>query len=72
METILGKCSKNCQEEQRICKSRLMISLRFEEISLHCRDMDIYNQYCRIMGSIFPDMGGIMGHKFEPNWHIPV
>ena len=65
MGTILGKCSRNCQEEQKICKS-LMISLRFEEISMHCRNVDIFHQFCGIMSSIFSDMGGIMGHRFEP------
>ena len=47
--TILGKCSKNCQEEQMICRSSLMISLRIEEISLHCRNMNIFHQFCGIM-----------------------
>ena len=41
MGTIMGKCGKSRQEEQRICKSCLMILLRFEEISLHCRNMNI-------------------------------
>ena len=70
MGAILGKCGKNCQEEQRICRSCLMLSLRFEEISLHCRNMDIFHQICRIMCSIFSDMGGTMGHKLEPEWHV--
>ena len=43
MGTILGKSGKNFQEEQRICKSCLMTSLRFEEISLHCRNVDIFH-----------------------------
>ena len=38
---ILGKCGKSGQEEQRKCKSCLKISLRFKEISLPCRNMDI-------------------------------
>ena len=41
MGTILEKCGKSCQEEQRICKSCLIILLHFNEISLHCRNMDI-------------------------------
>ena len=49
----LGKCSKSCQGEQRICKSCLMTLLRFEEISVHCGNMDISHQVCSIMGSIF-------------------
>ena len=65
MGTILRKYGKNCQEEQRICKSCLTISLRFEEISLHYRNMDIFHQLCEIMGSIFSDMGEFMGLKFE-------
>ena len=40
-------------EEQMICRSCLMISLRFEEISLHCRNMDIVHQFCGVMGSTF-------------------
>ena len=72
MGTILGKCGKNCQEEQRKCKSCLMISLRFEEVSLHCRNMDIFHQISGILGSNFSYMGGIMGYKFEPKWHVPV
>ena len=63
---FLGKMWQKCQEKQRICKSCLMISLRFEEVYLHCRNMDIFHQFCGIMGSNFSDMGGIMGHKFEP------
>ena len=43
-----------------------MILFRFEDISLHCRNMDIFRQFCGIMGSVFSDMGRIMGHKFEP------
>ena len=50
----------------------LMISLRFEEISLHCRNMAIIHQFCGIMGSNFSDIGGIMGHKFEPKWSVPM
>ena len=42
MGTLLEKCGKNCHEGQRICKSCLMILTRFEEISLHCVDMDIF------------------------------
>ena len=72
MGTILRKCGIDCQEEQRICKSCLMISLRFEEISLHRRNMNIFHQFCGIIGSVFSGMGGIMGHKFEPKWHVPV
>ena len=41
MGSILGKCGKNCQKEQRTRESCLMISLRFEDISLHSRIMDI-------------------------------
>ena len=66
MGTILGKRRKNYQKEQRICKNCLMISLRSEEVSLHCRNMDIFHQFCGILGSNFSDMGGTMGHKFEP------
>ena len=72
MGTILGKCGKKCQDEERVCKSCLMISLRFEEISLHSRNMDIFTKFCRTMGSTFLEMGGIMGHKFESKWHVPV
>ena len=71
MGTILGKCGKNCQEEQKICKSCLMISLRFEEVSLHCRNMDMMG-FCGMMGSNFSDVGRIMHHKFEPDSHVPV
>ena len=56
MGTSLGKFGKNCQEEPRICSSCLMISLRFEEISLYCRNVDIFHQFFGIMGSIFSDM----------------
>ena len=72
MGTILGKSRKNCQEEQRICKSCLMINLVFEEISLHYRNMEIFHQFYGILGSNFSDMDGIMGHKFEPKWHVPL
>ena len=71
-ELFWENVAKNCQEEQRICKSCLMISLRFEEVSLHRRNMDIFHQICRIMGSNFSDMGGNMDHNLEPKWHIPV
>ena len=40
--TISGKYCKYCQEEQRICKSCLMILLRFREIFLHCGNIDIF------------------------------
>ena len=40
MGTVL--CGKNYQEEQRICKSCFMISLRFKEI-YHQLNMDIIN-----------------------------
>ena len=60
--------TKNWQEEQRICIRCLTISLRFEEISLHCRNMDIFRQFCGSMGSVFSDIGRIMGHKVEPEW----
>ena len=53
MGTIYGKCGRNCQEEQGIYKGSLMISLCFEEISLNCRNVDIFHQFCGIMGSIF-------------------
>ena len=49
-----------------------MISLRVEKISLHCKNIDIFHQFCGIMGSIFSVMGGIMGRNFEPKWHDPV
>ena len=52
-------------------QSGLMTSLRFEEISLHCRNIDIFHQFCGIMGSILSVMGGIMGRKFEPNGTPP-
>ena len=52
MGKILGKCGRNCQEEQRICRSCLLISLRFE-VCLRRRNMDIFHQFCGIMGSIF-------------------
>ena len=45
-----GECRKNCQEEQRICKSCLMISLRFEEISLHHRNGDIFHKFFQDYG----------------------
>ena len=45
-----GKCRKNCQEEQRICRSCLMISLRFEEISLHRKNGDIFHQFFQNYG----------------------
>ena len=72
MGTILGKCGKNCQEERKIFKSCLTISFRVEEISLYCRNIDMSHQFCKILDSNFSDMGGIMGHKFEPKWHVPV
>ena len=64
MGTILGKCSKNYQEDQRICRSNLMISLHFEEISLHGRNADIFHQFCEIMGSIFQ----IWAELWVTNW----
>ena len=70
MGTIVGKCDRNCQEEQRICQTCLMISLRFEEMSLHYRNTDIFYQFCGIMGSIYSLMDGIMGLKFEPKCHV--
>ena len=30
-----------------------------------------FQQYCRIMGSIFSEIGGLMGPKFEPKWPVP-
>ena len=41
MGTILETYGKNCQEGQRICRSRFIILLYFEEISLHFRLMGI-------------------------------
>ena len=64
-----GKCGKTAKKNKGYAK---VVTLRFEEVSLHCRNMDIFHQFCRIMGSNFSDMGGIMGHKFEPKWHVPV
>ena len=43
----------------------------FEEISLHYRNMDVFHQFCGIVGSIFSNTGVIMGHKFEPNGTSP-
>ena len=37
----MGKCRKNYEEKQCICKRYLMICLRFEEISLHSMNMDV-------------------------------
>ena len=48
-----------------------MISLCFEEISVHYRNVDVFHQFCGIMSSIFPDMGGIMGHKLNQNGTSP-
>ena len=62
MGALVGKCGKHYQEEQRKYKSCPATLLCFEETSLHCRNM----------GSISADMGGIMGHKFEPKWHEPI
>ena len=61
VDTTLGKCGKHCEEEQRICKSCFMILLRFEEISLHCKNIDIafinfaqlWVAFCQIWGELW-------------------
>ena len=70
---FLGKCGKNCQEEKRICKTCFIISLGFEEISLQCRNTDMFFiNFAELWVAFFSDMDGIIGHKFEPKWHVPV
>ena len=45
----------------------LMISLRFEETSLHCRNISIHHQISGIVSSTFSNKGKIMGHRFNQN-----
>ena len=60
----------NCQEEQRICKCSSVILLRFEVMSLHCRNIGIvFIDFAELWVA---DMCGIMGPKFKQKWHVLV
>ena len=65
-----GKMWQKLPRRAKDMRIFLTISLRFEEFSLHWRNMDSCHQFCGIVGSIFSDMGTISGHKFEPKWHV--
>ena len=68
MDSIFKECGTNCQEEQRICKCSSVILLRFEVISLHCRNIGIvFIDFAELWVA---DMCGIMGPKFKQKWHV--